>query len=130
MSQQQPRNISSSSSSSSSALVSTKQRSAVLKLLSTAVRTRKLSDLKQYLTQNGDPNTIVYFAVSDSETRSPWYVDAADHTGPDPMAEAPLLYLFCFEGTPGHVLALIGAGADVGGRGHERSPLMGAAISH
>lgn len=121
MSQQQ-----SSSSSGSNALVSRQQRSALITLLRTVLATRKLSDLKKYLTaRGGEPDTVVFLLPNPTV----WFAEAADHLGTGNLEAVPLMHFFCFHKLKTHVLELLEAGASPDGRSGEHTPLMGAATS-
>ena len=120
MSQQQ---MSSSSSSSSTALVSGKQRSALLKFLSKAVATQKLADLQRYITKGGDTNAIIYQVLGTGR----WLTDQADHTGGEKIGPHPLLAHFCILDRRAHVMLLLKNGANVNGRTAGVPPLVAAA---
>ena len=123
---QQPARSSSSSSNSSRALVSARQSSTSLKFLSKAGRTKELSELQKYLDRKGDANVLVYYVQNEIA----WYAEEADYLGADKLLSAPLLTLCCSEHLIAHVLALLDAGADVNGGGHECTPLFSASANN
>ena len=114
--QQQPSN------SSSSALVSTRQRPVLLRLLSIAIATRTLVDLRRYLLRGGAAKEIVYSVLDNGV----FLIRQEDNLGPSAVKALPLISVFCadYRNLTAHISVLLSHGADADGRGMEDSPLI------
>ena len=114
---------SSNSSRPSCDLISTKQSSTCMRLLSKAVSTRKLPALKEYVSKNGNVNAIVYLGM----TTQRWFLSQSDSLSAEGLQSSCLLSFYALENQKPHVLALLHAKAVIDGHSGSLFPLAAAA---